>query len=80
METGSVSRKIGRGKHTTRHSEIFYVGDDTYIFDTPGFSSLYVPGMTKESLEDCYGEFEKYKEISFKMNDFNFAIASSRPL
>ena len=62
METGSVSRKIGRGKHTTRHSEIFYVGDDTYIFDTPGFSSLYVPGMTKESLEDCYGEFEKYKD------------------
>ena len=62
METGTISRKIERGKHTTRHSEIFYVGDDTYIFDTPGFSSLYVPGMTKESLEDCYGEFEKYKD------------------
>ena len=38
-ETGEVSEKIGRGKHTTRHSELLYLGDDTYIMDTPGFSS-----------------------------------------
>lgn len=61
METGSVSEKIGRGRHTTRHSEIFYLGENTYVFDTPGFSSLYVPGMTKERLEDCFGEFTPYK-------------------
>ena len=62
METGEISRKIERGKHTTRHAELFALSEDTFIFDTPGFSSLYVPGMTKESLEDCYGEFEKYKD------------------
>lgn len=60
METGSVSNKIGRGRHTTRHSEIFHLGENTYVFDTPGFSSLYVPGMTKEALEDCFPEFFQY--------------------
>lgn len=57
METGAVSEKIGRGKHTTRHSEIFNIDENTYVFDTPGFSSLFVPGMTKEKLEDCFPEF-----------------------
>ena len=61
METGGVSQKIGRGRHTTRHSEIFAIAKDTYVFDTPGFSSLFVPGMTKEALEDCFPEFEEYK-------------------
>ena len=40
METGQISQKIDRGKHTTRHSELFRVEEDSYIFDTPGFSSL----------------------------------------
>ena len=60
METGQVSEKIGRGKHTTRHSEIFPIGDATYVFDTPGFSSLFVPGMTKEELERCFPEMMKF--------------------
>lgn len=60
METGNVSEKIGRGKHTTRHSEIFNIDENTYVFDTPGFSSLFVPGMTKEKLEDCFPEFTEY--------------------
>lgn len=60
METGAVSTKIGRGRHTTRHSEIFYIDENTYVFDTPGFSSLFVPGMTKERLEDCFPEFMQY--------------------
>lgn len=60
METGQVSKKIGRGKHTTRHSEIFNIEHDTYVFDTPGFSSLYVPGMTKGKLEDYFPEFFAY--------------------
>ena len=42
METGSISRKIERGKHTTRHSELIYIGEDTYLMDTPGFSSLFL--------------------------------------
>ena len=44
--TGDVSR-IGRGRHTTRHSEIFNVSDATYICDTPGFTSLNIPELEK---------------------------------
>lgn len=60
METGDISEKIGRGKHTTRHSEIFKTDDDTYVFDTPGFGSVFIPGITKERLEDCFPEFSLY--------------------
>ncbi|MBO4997018.1 MAG: ribosome small subunit-dependent GTPase A [Lachnospira sp.] len=62
METGSVSEKIKRGRHTTRHSEIFYVGDNTYLFDTPGFSSLYVMNLNKEQIKDYFDEFLEYQE------------------
>ena len=51
METGSISRKIERGRHTTRHSELLVIGEDSYIMDTPGFSSLYLDDMEKESLK-----------------------------
>lgn len=61
METGKISEKIGRGKHTTRHSEIFNIEKDTYLVDTPGFSSMFVPGMTKERLQDCFPEMAKYE-------------------
>ena len=42
MMVGEISQKIDRGKHTTRHSELFSIGDNTYLMDTPGFSSLYL--------------------------------------
>ena len=61
METGSISRKIERGKHTTRHSEIIPIADDTYIMDTPGFSTLYIPGFEKEDLQGYYPEFAAYE-------------------
>ena len=48
METGTISRKIERGKHTTRHSELIAVDADSYIMDTPGFSSLYVNDFEKK--------------------------------
>ena len=54
MQTGAISDKIGRGKHTTRHSEIISIGQDTYIMDTPGFSSMDLPGFEKEDLWTCY--------------------------
>lgn len=57
METGSISRKIERGKHTTRHSQIIPVNENTYILDTPGFSSLSVFGLEKEELQAYYEEF-----------------------
>ena len=61
MDTGSISEKIGRGKHTTRHSEIFRLGDGTYIFDTPGFSSIYLPDIKSEDLRFYYPEFIAYE-------------------
>ena len=61
MQTGAISDKIGRGKHTTRHSEIISIGQDTYIMDTPGFSTLYIPGMEKEDLKGFYPEFRKWE-------------------
>ena len=61
METGSISRKIERGKHTTRHSEIIPIENHTYIMDTPGFSTLYIPGFEKEDLQRFYPEFAEHE-------------------
>ena len=61
MQTGAISDKIGRGKHTTRHSEIISIGQETYIMDTPGFSSMDLPGFKKEDLWTCYPEFVPYE-------------------
>ena len=66
METGDISKKIGRGRHTTRHSELFYMGGGTYLFDTPGFSSLSLGEMEKEELREYYPEFFPYtKECKY---------------
>lgn len=62
METGQVSRKIQRGRHTTRHSELFWIDEETYIMDTPGFSSLKLPEMEKEELGQYFPEFSPYSE------------------
>lgn len=60
MQTGSISVKTERGKHTTRHSELLYVSDGTYIMDTPGFTSLDVFGAEEDTLKFYYKEFEDY--------------------
>lgn len=62
-ETGEVSKKIARGKHTTRHSEIIMIDDQSFIIDTPGFSSLNVELECKEELKNYFPEYvelEKY--------------------
>ena len=61
METGSISEKIERGKHTTRHSELIWIEDNTYIMDTPGFSSLYMNDFEKEELKYYFTEFSEYE-------------------
>lgn len=61
METGSISEKIERGKHTTRHSELIWIEDNTYIMDTPGFSSLYTNDFEKEELKYYFREFDPYE-------------------
>lgn len=61
METGDISSKIDRGKHTTRHSELIAIDQDTYIMDTPGFSSLYTNDLEKDGLKYCFPEFSPYE-------------------
>lgn len=61
METGDISKKIERGKHTTRHTELIAMNEDTYIMDTPGFSSLEMFQIDKEELSAFYKEFEPYQ-------------------
>lgn len=56
METGDVSTKIKRGRHTTRHAELFAAGQDTYVMDTPGFSSLYVNEILAQELWQYFPE------------------------
>ncbi len=61
METGEISRKISRGKNTTRHSELFSAGENTYLCDTPGFSSLLIDDFDKEELKQYFPEFAPYE-------------------
>ena len=62
METGQISAKIQRGKHTTRHSELIAMGKGTYILDTPGFSSLGLFCLEKEDLAEDYPEFAAFEK------------------
>lgn len=63
IETGEVSEKLGRGRHTTRHVELYELGEDTYIADTPGFASFDIEMMQtidKEQLQYDFIEFAPY--------------------
>ena len=60
METGEVSRKIKRGRHTTRHSEFFEIGPESFLMDTPGFSSIYLDGIEPEELQEYFPEFAQW--------------------
>lgn len=60
-KTGEISEKIQRGKHTTRHSELIAIGGDSYVCDTPGFSSLYLQDMEKDELKNFFPEFAEYE-------------------
>ncbi len=61
METGAVSEKIRRGKHTTRHSEFIPIKEDTYILDTPGFSSLELEDIEADDLKLYFPEFQPHE-------------------
>ena len=63
LATGEVSEKLGRGRHTTRHVELYYLGEDTYVADTPGFSSFDTDQMDvilKENLQYAFPDFGVY--------------------
>lgn len=61
LQTKEISTSLGRGKHTTRHVELFSVANGL-VADTPGFSSLEFPDMKPEELSSCFIEFETYKQ------------------
>lgn len=64
LETGEISQKLGRGRHTTRKVELLKLGNDTYVADTPGFSSISMEQcdlVRKENLQFCFREFEPYR-------------------
>ena len=63
LETGEVSEKLGRGRHTTRHVELYRLGEDTYVADTPGFSSFDTDQMElilKENLQYAFPDFGNF--------------------
>ncbi len=63
LPTGEVSEKLGRGRHTTRHVELYSLGEETYVADTPGFSSFDTDQMDvilKENLQYAFPDFGKY--------------------
>ncbi|MCR4590017.1 MAG: ribosome small subunit-dependent GTPase A [Lachnospiraceae bacterium] len=65
METGSISRKIGRGKQTTRHTELIEIEDDSFIIDTPGFSSLELPDLKGKALDSLFPEIDRFRDMCF---------------
>lgn len=63
LKTGEVSDKLGRGRHTTRHTELFFVGDGAYVVDTPGFSTVEAQEDLydfKLALPECFPDFSEY--------------------
>ena len=63
LATGEVSEKLGRGRHTTRHVQLYSLGEDTYVADTPGFSSCDTDQMEiilKENLQYSFPDFSPY--------------------
>ncbi len=64
VQTGEVSQKLGRGRHTTRHIELFSMGENTYVADTPGFSSFdpeQMDHVPKEELQELFPDFAPYR-------------------
>ncbi|MCR5601964.1 MAG: ribosome small subunit-dependent GTPase A [Ruminococcus sp.] len=65
IATGEISRKLGRGRHTTRHAELYKLSGGGYIADTPGFSTFDTNRydiIRKEELAGCFREFAEYTE------------------
>lgn len=61
METGEISKKLKRGRHTTRHSQLIRLDENSFIMDTPGFSALRTEGLDKEELKQYFVEFHPYE-------------------
>jgi len=62
LETGEISKKIKRGKHTTRHAELICIEENSYVVDTPGFSSLYFNDLEADDIKYYFKEFRQYED------------------
>jgi ribosome biogenesis GTPase len=65
LRTGEISQKLGRGRHTTRHAQLYALAGGGYIADTPGFSAVEISRYAviyKDQLQDCFREFAPYRE------------------
>ncbi|MCR5773780.1 MAG: ribosome small subunit-dependent GTPase A [Lachnospiraceae bacterium] len=60
METGDLSPKLGRGRQTTRHTELVFLWERTFIFDSPGFSAIELPDIDEGELAGCFPEMRKH--------------------
>ena len=60
LNTGEISAKIERGKHTTRHAELMEIFDGSFIVDSPGFTSLFLDDIEKDELQYYFREFRPY--------------------
>lgn len=65
IDTAEISQKLGRGKHTTRHSELYKLGSNAIVADTPGFSSFELTDIEIEELQEYFIEFAKFDGCRF---------------
>jgi ribosome biogenesis GTPase len=63
LNTGDISEKIGRGKHTTRHTELLVLNETSYIVDTPGFANVDINEIKFKKIKHCFAEFEQYNGL-----------------
>jgi ribosome biogenesis GTPase len=75
LKTGQVSEKIGRGRHTTRYSQLLNLGPGCLVVDSPGFSTLYMPEINKVHLAELFPEFLPYLDRC----KFNGCLHKSEP-
>lgn len=63
LQTGAVSQKIGRGKHTTREVQLYRINANSYVADTPGFTQIAFEGIAPEILKEFFPDFREYNSI-----------------
>lgn len=68
LEIGDLSKKVGRGRHTTRHSELLQLNINSFVADTPGFTSFNINEIPKHELQNFYREFTPYRNKCYYIN------------
>lgn len=61
IEIGEIGKKTKRGKHTTKYVKLYSLNENTYLLDTPGFSSYELYDIEYKKIKECYNDFLKYK-------------------